>query len=1082
MIHARTMFLALAVVASPITAQIIDMQLFSTIDHCKTTLTTSELGRKDSVMKKGEYLNLVNKYLSEIYSNSILTHPPFPQLPAKMGIIFDQELAQGGEIDIFGARPLQDLSEEQAEHLLHVCTRTVEGLGEYMSVVDSGFSPATLQQEPEEEEGGPPEGAGNGEEGGGPPEGAGNGEEGGGPPEGAGNGEEGGGPPEGAGEDFGGPTTQQANATGGPFSQNVEDVDSGEENGPTEGAGNGEPSFGQGNSSLSDSMPPQNATGRPEQNNATGGSEVPVPDFSGDLEDSMLGENETDASMFGQSNTSDTSEGDVIPDQNTTESVPIPSQNITGGPDQNMTDNLEDPMPDQNATEAPIPGQNNTTSGQNNTNELFGPSPGQNNTDESPGLLQNITDEIFPGQNSTIDPSLGLNNTDEQNDTGFDDIEDVEELEPNTTESNATAAATGESVSKTVTATSGFIVKTDEATLSDSDLETLTMAFSDFISALTAGSRRLVLRGQRRRLYSVDEDSVNIFGVEDAACPEPSRSRMLQELNISATNTTADPPPNTLPENSNVPVGNVTDEPNTTASPLDEEFADEDIDESLTPNTTASPLDNEFADVDLDESLTDSNATTAPVSASNDTTPETTESDTTTLPVSGSNSTPSSDAVCQKISVSYDVVLEDGEDPETVLEEIMAAAREGIDDGTLQDSIVNVDPDSPVIIEESTVPPPAPTEPPVATFAPTGLNNTTAAPTENAEKENKDDEKSSSMMPIIIGVVVGMLVLCGCAGGGYWFTQQKKVSEDTAGDEKPFNDEDEDLEKGGEATDGENDGEPNKNDETFEHSDENDGEEGFVHATEPAFDNKDEPSFEAKFGDDQEAPSVEEPVVVAEELFEDEPEAAAKDSEFDGDDLDNEAAAEGEENQEESDDEKDDEKDGSDEEGEKDESQDGEAEKEAADAADPPQEMSHPDPDGESPEVKEPEGEETAEGNFDTEDDENEEGWDTEEGDDHSSANDDGDIGDAGEPSNADEDADDNDDDARSEPSEVDSDGVDWDAEEEGDEDNGDEGSDFGDDNDAGDSDFNEDRNDADEAFDESEPDDASFDSEQDLQ
>ena len=1271
MSHARNLLLALAALAttaSPISAQIMDLQIFGTMDHCKTSLTTSELGRKDSILKKGEYLNLVNKYLSEIYSGSVLTHTPFPQLPAKMGILFDQELAVGGEIDIYGARPLQDLTEEQAEHLRHVCTRTVEGLGEYMSVIDSGFSPATLQQEPEEEEeGGPPEGAnGNGEEGEGPPEGADGGD---GPPEGAG--EEAGGPPclfqfnldlridyleaeflacdsaeqeqsisdtmvdtlqsyadtegfdlvltynpdlfwdvregqevntlepdflrrtlvqrdlqlstttcserqesescnpeetsycrwgclsaevgcrfisddtfdemekavtdamrvaaedieclgipeelevkmrvedlsaggpvgfgpdeENPGEggpiddldDFNGPTTQQANTTGGsggpgaPLPQNITDGGPGDGTGPAEGAGDGGPNSGQGNSSLPDSMPPQNATGIPEQNNATGGSEVPVPEqnATGDPEDSMSGQNATDASVPSQSNTSDTSEGDSIPDQNTTtESVPIPSQNITGGLDQNMTGNLEDPTLDQNATETPFPGQNNTdeplgpTPGQNNTGEPLEPIPGQNNTDESSGSLQNNTDEFIPGQNSTIDSNLGQNSTDGQNVTGVGDFEVVDGQESNTTESNDTAVPIGEPMSKSVTATSGFIVSTDGAALSDSDLETLATAFSDFLGALTAENsansttrKRLLLRRQRRRLYSVDEDSVNIFGVDDAACPEPSDSRMLQELNISATSNTTDPPPESLPETS-IPTENITDTPNTTAAPLSEENADE----------------------DLEESLTGSNTTATPVSASNATTPPTTESDTTTPAAAGSNSTPSSDAVCQKISVSYEVVLEDGEDPETVLEEIIAATTAGIDDGRLQESIVNVDPDSPVTVEESTVPPPAPTEPPVATGVPAGLGNTTAAPTETIEKETKDDEKSSSMMPIIIAVVVGVLVLCGCAGGGYWFMQQKKVSEDTAGDEKAFNDEDEDPEKG-EAADGDNDGEgSNKNDETFEHSDENDGEEGFVHATEAAFDDEDQPNFEANFGE-QEAPPVEEPAVVAEELFEDEPEETAKDPELDGDDLDEEAAADGEENEEGSDDENDE----SDEESEKAESQTDEPESRDADAADPPEEMFHPDPDGETPEAKEPtadendleeqeegdqedlEAVEAGKGSFDTQD-ENEEGWDTEEGDDHSSAVDDGDIDEAGESSHADDDG------ARSEPSEVDSDGVDWDAEEEGGEDNGDEGSDFGDDDDVGDSDFDEDGNNADEGFDESEPDDTSFDdNEEDLQ
>ena len=242
---------------------------------------------------------------------------------------------------------------------------------------------------------------------------------------------------------------------------------------------------------------------------------------------------------------------------------------------------------------------------------------------------------------------------------------------------------------------------------------------------------------------------------------------MLQGLFASEANNTEEPfADNPLPE-TDLFSDNTTDASSETQAPF---FDNEDIEEPATDlvdnvdasNTTVNseeapansthatntPLTGGTSGVEEEENSTDSNLTDPATQPASDIAPP---------PPAGSNSTQAVDAACQKISVSYEIVLEEGEDPDTVLEQIIAATTAGIDDGTLQESILNVDPDSPVQVEASTEPPPAPTEPPVATDTPAELGNTTAAPSDSngsSDKEEKGGDESSSMLPIITGCVV----------------------------------------------------------------------------------------------------------------------------------------------------------------------------------------------------------------------------------------------------------------------------------------------------------------------------------------
>ena len=93
-------------------------------------------------------------------------------------------------------------------------------------------------------------------------------------------------------------------------------------------------------------------------------------------------------------------------------------------------------------------------------------------------------------------------------------------------------------------------------------------------------------------------------------------------------------------------------------------------------DATNTPLTGGTSVVEEEENSTDSNLTDPATQTASDIAPP---------PTAGSNSTQTLDKACQKISVSYEIVLEEGEDPDTVLEQIIAATTAGIDDGTLQE-------------------------------------------------------------------------------------------------------------------------------------------------------------------------------------------------------------------------------------------------------------------------------------------------------------------------------------------------------------------------------------------------------------
>jgi len=491
-----------------------------------------------------------------------------------------------------------------------------------------------------------------------------------------------------------------------------------------------------------------------------------------------------------------------------------------------------------------LPGDENNTESSNATgapSEVSGtesPSatgvPSEVSATESPNSTGVPTE--FPEEDDITEAPTALNNTEAP--TAVNETEAPTEI--NTTQlPSITQAPTTEGPlegSANVTITAGVIVRSQN--LTENDLGVLTEAFRDVVTVLAskfeAGGRRSLLR---RRLESVDDDSFEIFGVDPADCPESTGTRLLQELNITTTN-------DATSANGDADAVNDT----TTGQPaFDGSVTDE------VPSSEPLPVNNESSAGDVSNEggtsggalPTGSNSTGAPANG-------------------GSNGTnlPTAEA-CQKISILYSVVVEEGEDPEEVLERFSNATREAIDDGELQESITNIDPNSSLIVEGSTEPPPAPTQPPVSTPSPTVPSIETVAPSVEATQapEEKDGDGDGNMLPIIIGVVVAVAVLCGCTGIIYYWMQRNKVTDDDEVDDKGVDDKDEvdaddDLEKG---NDGDNEGDgtdsnSNKNNEIFEESSVA-GENDIV---------SEERVSEAP-------PTVMEPVEITEEEFADEP-------------------------------------------------------------------------------------------------------------------------------------------------------------------------------------------------------------------
>lgn len=123
------------------------------------------------------------------------------------------------------------------------------------------------------------------------------------------------------------------------------------------------------------------------------------------------------------------------------------------------------------------------------------------------------------------------------------------------------------------------------------------------------------------------------------------------------------------------------------------------------------------------------------------------------------------EASCLTVFAQYEVTVQDSEDSQTVYDAFVAETQSAIDDGELQQSLEQVDPDSVLVVEGSSEPvslpafeaTAAPSEP-IETAAPTTGAPTTIAPTTGSSGENSENEDDDNDDGGVDGVMLGLII------------------------------------------------------------------------------------------------------------------------------------------------------------------------------------------------------------------------------------------------------------------------------------------------------------------------------------
>ena len=456
---------------------------------------------------------------------------------------------------------------------------------------------------------------------------------------------------------------------------------------------------------------------------------------------------------------------------------------------------------------------------------------------DSPTMIPEFNNETEVVGNETLAPnnatSLPSNGTGVESNDG-----DIEEIDVDDEADNFVPTASPlipqEPADDTVTISTAFVVSLNEALTMDSpDLSILNEAFKLFVEEILnqvadqQKAERRRLRFATRRLVTLDANSVEIYAVDDTTCPTGDVARFLQLDSTMSPSDTASEEPNEME----------------TRSPTTE--TEEDIDtQTIAPTETEQvgsdgPTDfqTESPSILSAEELGDSNQTEAP-SLEEETTPNPEEFSSTgwpTMPPTVATDAPSSlntqnsvsdptspestvgEAICQKLSAKYDLILEEGEDEDEVRARFANVTTAFMEKGSLQDALEQVDPNSRFTVLGSSSEPPQ-TQPPKPdntgtandvnnTGTTNDVNNTSSRPDTVDGDEDGDD--GNSMLPIFAGGIGAAVLIC-CCGWVFIYIQKRKrqVENDQEGKKLV----DHDVEKGEQEEPRE---EQNGNDKTF---------------------------------------------------------------------------------------------------------------------------------------------------------------------------------------------------------------------------------------------------------------------------
>ena len=120
---------------------------------------------------------------------------------------------------------------------------------------------------------------------------------------------------------------------------------------------------------------------------------------------------------------------------------------------------------------------------------------------------------------------------------------------------------------------------------------------------------------------------------------------------------------------------------------------------------------------------------------------------------------------CLTVFAQYEVTVQDSEDSQSVYNALVAETQAAIDDGELQQSLGQIDPDSSLLVEGSSEPVSlpaleatvAPSEP-IETVTPTTVAPTTIAPATGSSAENNENEDDDNDDGGVDGVMLGLII------------------------------------------------------------------------------------------------------------------------------------------------------------------------------------------------------------------------------------------------------------------------------------------------------------------------------------